>query len=144
MTLDELKKEIPTIKQKLESGEYRVVSIDGPQGPTGKTTAANLLRSEGIPVYEEWQLFNIWVGWNTKQKSSVMSWNDFVENSARICDVVRNGYYGYQAVLVGGTYRADDVVDFLGGKGVDAFCESKVLRITLSTYSDRTTAKSLP
>ena len=51
MTFEELKKELPTIKQKLESGECKVVSIDGPQGPTGKTTAASFLREQGIPVF---------------------------------------------------------------------------------------------
>lgn len=43
MTFEELKKELPTIKRKIESGEYSVVIIDGPQGPTGKATAANVL-----------------------------------------------------------------------------------------------------
>lgn len=143
MTLDELKKEIPTIKQKLESGEYRVVSIDGPQGPTGKTTAANLLRSEGIPVYEEWQLFDIWVGWNSKPYTSIKMWHQVVHEMDKIVDMIRKGYHGYQSVVVTGTHGIEYVLDALQSRGIEAFRESEVLRITLSTYLDRTTAESL-
>lgn len=144
MTVAELKKEILAIKQKLESGEYRVVSIDGPQGPTGKTTAANLLRAEGIPVHEEWQLFNIWIGWNSKPKTSIMMWHEFVKNAGKICKMIRKGYHGYQAVIVGGTHRVDDVINFFRCEKIDVYRESEVLRFTLSTYADRTMEGNLP
>ena len=134
MTVEELKKKIPEIKQKLENGEYRVVSIDGPQGPTGKTTAAKLLRTEGLPVYEEWQLFNIWIGWNSKPKTSIMMWHEFVRNAGRICDMIRKGHHGYQAVIVGGTHRVDDVINFFGSERIDAFRENEVLRLEFSDY----------
>ncbi len=94
MTFEELKKELPTIKQKIESGEYSVVIIDGPQGPTGKTTAANFLRDNGVPVFEEWQMLDIQIGWNPKPKTSIITWPQFVHDVGRFCDMERiRGHY---------------------------------------------------
>lgn len=138
MTFEELEKELPTIKQKIESGEYSVVSIDGPQGPTGKTTAANFLREQGIPVFEEWQMFNLQIGWNPKKKTSIMTWYDFVRNADKICKMIKKGWYGYQAVIVGGTNRVDDVLDILWQEQIYAFKETEVLRFTLDSYVDYT------
>ena len=141
MTFEMLEKELPAIKQKIESGEYRVVSIDGPQGPTGKTTAANFLREQGIPIYEEWQLFNIWIGWNAKPKTSIMMWNQFIHNACRFCDMIHKGHHGYQAVIVGGTHRVDDVINFFESEGIDAFREDEVLRLEFSDYIDQNKIK---
>ena len=38
---------------------YKVIIVDGPQGPTGKTTAAKILRDQGLPVYEDWEVLHI-------------------------------------------------------------------------------------
>lgn len=134
MTFEELKKELPAIKQKIESGEYSVVSIDGPQGPTGKTTAANFLREQGIPVFEEWQLFNLQIGWNPKPKTSIMMWHQFVHDAGKICDMIRKGHHGYQAVIVSGTHRVDDVLEILWSNRIDAYRESDILRLEFSDY----------
>lgn len=142
MTIEELKKELPAIKQKLESGEYKVVSIDGPQGPTGKTTAANFLREQGIPVFEEWQLFNIQIGWAPKPKTSIMMWPQFVHDAGKICDMIHKCHHGYQAVIVRGTHRVDDALDILWSNRIPAFKESEILRLTLSTYLDYTSQEN--
>ena len=134
MTVEELKKELPAIKQKLESGEYKVVSIDGPQGPTGKTTAANFLREQEIPVFEEWQMFDVRIGWNPKPKSSIMMWHEFVHDIGKICDMIRKGYHDYQAVIVSGTHRVDDALELLRSQNIDAYRESDVLRLEFSNY----------
>lgn len=142
MTVEEIKKELPAIKQKIESGEYKVVSIDGPQGPTGKTTAANFLRSEGVPVFEEWQMFNIQIGWAPKAKTSIMMWPQFVHDAGEICDMIHKCHHGYQAIIVGGTHRVDEALDILRSNRVPAFKESEVLRFTLSTYVDYTSREN--
>lgn len=134
MTVEELKKEIPTIKQKLESGEYRVVSIDGPQGPTGKTTAANLLRSEGIPVYEEWQLFDVRVGWNPKPKTAIKIWYEIIHDADKILNMIRKGHHGYRAVVVTGSYGVDDVRNALLSRGITVFRDSEILRLEFTDY----------
>lgn len=59
MDLQQLEKAIPTIKRQLEGGEKGIVVIDGPEGPTGKTTASRMLAAAGIPVYEEYQVLRI-------------------------------------------------------------------------------------
>lgn len=137
MTVAELKKELPTIKQKIESGEYSVVIIDGPQGPTGKTTAANFLRSNGIPVFEEWQMYYVRIGWIPKPRTSIMMWHEFVRNAGKIIDMIHKGHHGYQAVIVDGTHRVDDAIEILWCNRVEAYKESKVLRLTFSDYISR-------
>lgn len=134
MTFEELKKELPTIKRKIESGEYSVVIIDGPQGPTGKTTAANFLRDNGIPVFEEWQMFYIRIGWAPKPKTSIMMWHEFVRDAGKIVDMIHKGHHGYQAVIVDGTHRVDDVREILWCNRIEAYKESEVLRLTFSDY----------
>ena len=59
MTLQDVKKKIPAIQRQLNGGQKKIVVIDGPSGPTGKTTAARLLADTGIPVYEEYQVIRI-------------------------------------------------------------------------------------
>ena len=54
MTFAQFKKTIPHIKKKMQGWPYKAIIIDGPQGPTGKTTAAKLLREQGLTVYEDW------------------------------------------------------------------------------------------
>ena len=44
MTFAQFKKTIPRIKKKMQGWPYKAIIIDGPQGPTGNTTAAKLLR----------------------------------------------------------------------------------------------------
>lgn len=134
MTFEELKKELPTIKQKIESGEYRAVIIDGPQGPTGKTTAANFLRENGIPVFEEWQMFYIRIGWAPKPKTSIMMWHEFVRNAGKICEMIHKGHHGYRAVIVNGTCQVDDTIAALQCNRVEAYRESEALRLTFSDY----------
>lgn len=134
MTFEELKKELPTIKQKIESGEYKVVSIDGPQGPTGKTTAANFLRSRDIPVFEEWQMLNIQIGWNPKHKTSIITWPQFIHDVGKLCDIVRKGWNGYEAVIVSGTHRVKDALKILEEQGISAYEECEVLRLEFSDY----------
>lgn len=34
----------------------QIIIIAGPQGPTGKTTLANYLKSQGYKAYEEWEV----------------------------------------------------------------------------------------
>ncbi len=138
MTLEELKKELPAIKQKIESGEYSVVIIDGPQGPTGKTTAANFLRDNGIPAFEEWQMYYIRIGWMPKPKTSIMMGYQFVENADKICEMIKRGWYGYQGVIVDGTCQLDDAIEILRNKQVTAYKESEVLRFILDVYVNRT------
>lgn len=48
MTFAQFKKTIPHIKKKMQGWPYKAIIIDGPQGPTGKTTAAKLLREQGL------------------------------------------------------------------------------------------------
>jgi len=134
MTYEELKKELPVIKQKLESGEYSVVSIDGPQGPTGKTTAANFLREQGVPVFEEWQMLNVQIGWNPKHKTSIMTWPQFVHDVGRLCDMIRKGRNGYQAIIVSGTHRVKDALEILQEQDVIAYEECEVLRLEFADY----------
>lgn len=143
MTLEELKKELPTIKQKIESGEYSVVIIDGPQGPTGKTTAANFLRSNGIPVFEEWQMYYVRIGWMPKPRTSIMMGYQFAESAGKICEMIKKGWYGYQGVIVGGTCQLDDAIEILRNSQVTAYKESEVLRFILDTYADRTSQENL-
>ena len=133
MTFEELKKELPAIKQKIESGEYSVVIIDGPQGPTGKTTAANFLRDNGVPVFEEWQMYYIRIGWMPKPKTSIMMWHEFVSCAEKICRMIRKGHYGYQGAIVGGTCRVSDAVELLRANRINAYEESNVLRFTLDS-----------
>ena len=59
LTLQDVKKKIPAIQRLLNGGQKKIVVIDGPSGPTGKTTAARLLADAGIPVYEEYQVIRI-------------------------------------------------------------------------------------
>lgn len=59
MTLQDVKKKIPSIQRQLNGGQKKIVVIDGPSGPTGKTTAARILDDAGIPVYEEYQVIRI-------------------------------------------------------------------------------------
>lgn len=59
MTLQDVKKKIPSIQRQLNGGQKKIVVIDGPSGPTGKTTAARILADAGIPVYEEYQVIRI-------------------------------------------------------------------------------------
>lgn len=35
------------------------IIISGKQGPTGKTTLANILKENGITAYEKWECFEI-------------------------------------------------------------------------------------
>ena len=42
MTFAQFKKAIPGIKRKMQGWPYKVIIVDGPQGPTGKTTAAKI------------------------------------------------------------------------------------------------------
>lgn len=136
MTFEELKKELPAIKQKIESGEYSVVIIDGPQGPTGKTTAANFLRDNGVPVFEEWQMYYIRIGWMPIPKTSIMMWHEFVSYAEKICRMIRKGHYGYQGTIVGGTCRVSDAVELLRANEINAYEESNVLRFTLGSCAD--------
>lgn len=138
MTFEELKKELPTIKQKIESGEYSVVIIDGPHGPTGKTTAANFLRNNDIPVFEEWQMYYIRIGWMHKPGTSIMMWYELVENADKICEMIKNGWYGYQGVIVDGTCQLDDGIEILRSNQIVAYKESEVLRFTLDVYVNHT------
>ena len=62
MTLRQLEKSIPAIRRQLNSGEKKIVIIDGQAGPTGKTTAMHALQDAGIPAYEEYQVLHITVG----------------------------------------------------------------------------------
>ena len=134
MTFEELKKELPAIKQKIESGEYSVVIIDGPQGPTGKTTAANFLRDNGVPVFEEWQMLNIQIGWNPKPKTSIITWPQFVHDVGRFYDMVRKGWNGYEAIIVSGTHRVKDALKILEEHGISAYEECEVLRLEFVDY----------
>ena len=134
MTFEELKKELPAIKQKIDSGEYSVVVIDGPQGPTGKTTAANFLRDNGIPVFEEYQMFYIRIGWMPKPKTSIMMWHEFVRDAGKICKMIKKGWYGYQGVIVDGTRKVDDVLEILWCNRIKAYKESEVMRLEFSDY----------
>lgn len=59
MTLKDVKMKIPAIQQQLNGGQKKIVVIDGPSGPTSKTTAARLLADAGVPVYEEYQVLRI-------------------------------------------------------------------------------------
>lgn len=59
MTLQEFQKKIPTIKRQLNGGEKKIVIVDGPQGPTGKTTAVKALRNAGIEAYEEYEVVRV-------------------------------------------------------------------------------------
>lgn len=59
MTFEQLKKAIPRIKRKMQGWPYKVIVVDGPQGPTGKTTAAKLLREQGLTVYEDWEVLHV-------------------------------------------------------------------------------------
>lgn len=59
MTLRQLEKSIPAIRRQLNSGEKKIVIIDG---PAGKTTAMHALQDAGIPAYEEYQALYITVG----------------------------------------------------------------------------------
>lgn len=59
MTFAEFKKAIPSIKRKMQGWPYKAIIIDGPQGPTGKTTAAKLLREQGLTVYEDWEVLHV-------------------------------------------------------------------------------------
>lgn len=59
LTLQDVKKKIPAIQRQLNGGQKKIVVIDGPSGPTGKTTAARILADAGIPVYEEYQVIRI-------------------------------------------------------------------------------------
>lgn len=59
MTFAQFKKAIPGIKRKMQGWPYKVIIVDGPQGPTGKTTAAKILRDQGLPVYEDWEVLHI-------------------------------------------------------------------------------------
>lgn len=59
LTLQDVKKKIPAIQRQLNGGQKKIVVIDGPSGPTGKTTAARLLADAGVPVYEEYQVLRI-------------------------------------------------------------------------------------
>lgn len=58
-SLQDVKKKIPAIQRQLNGGQKKIVVIDGPSGPTGKTTAARILADAGIPVYEEYQVIRI-------------------------------------------------------------------------------------
>ena len=134
MTFEELKKELPAIKQKIESGEYSVVIIDGPQGPTGKTTAANFLRDNGVPVFEKWQMLNIQIGWNPKPKTSIITWPQFVYDVGRFCDMVRKGWNGYEAIIMSGTHRVKDALKILKEQDISAYEECEVLRLEFVGY----------
>ncbi len=59
MTFAQFKKTIPHIKKKMQGWPYKAIIIDGPQGPTGKTTAAKLLREQGLTVYEDWEVLHV-------------------------------------------------------------------------------------
>ena len=59
MTFEQFKKTIPHIKKKMQGWPYKAIIIDGPQGPTGKTTAAKLLREQGLTVYEDWEVLHV-------------------------------------------------------------------------------------
>lgn len=59
MTLQEFQKKIPTIKDQLNGGAKKIVIVDGPQGPTGKTTAVKALRNAGIEAYEEYEVIRV-------------------------------------------------------------------------------------
>lgn len=59
MTFAEFKKAIPSIKRKMQGWPYKAIIIDGPQRPTGKTTAAKLLREQGLTVYEDWEILHV-------------------------------------------------------------------------------------
>ncbi len=59
MTFAQFKKIIPHIKKKMQGWPYKAIIIDGPQGPTGKTTAAKLLREQGLTVYEDWEVLHV-------------------------------------------------------------------------------------
>lgn len=59
LNLQEVKGKIPAIQRQLNGGQKKIVVIDGPSGPTGKTTAARILADAGIPVYEEYQVIRI-------------------------------------------------------------------------------------
>lgn len=59
MTFAQFKKTIPRIKKKMQGWPYKAIIIDGPQGPTGKTTAAKLLREQGLTVYEDWEVLHV-------------------------------------------------------------------------------------
>ena len=59
MTFAQFKKAIPGIKRKKQGWTYKENIVDGPQGPTGKTTAAKIQRDQGLPVYEDWEVLHI-------------------------------------------------------------------------------------
>ena len=59
MTFAQFKKAIPNIKRKMQGWPYKAIIVDGPQGPTGKTTAAKLLREQGLTVYENWEVLHV-------------------------------------------------------------------------------------
>ena len=59
MTLQEFQKKIPAIKSQLDGGAKKVVIVDGPQGPTGKTTAVKALRNTGIQAFEEYEVIRV-------------------------------------------------------------------------------------
>ena len=45
------------INEAIELG--KPVLVKGPQGPTGKTTLVNLLRSQGVIAFEEWECLTL-------------------------------------------------------------------------------------
>ncbi|MDF2650155.1 MAG: hypothetical protein K0Q73_5960 [Paenibacillus sp.] len=48
------------IEDLLEAKEQnKAIIVGGPQGPTGKTTLVNYLRSQGFTAFETWETHNI-------------------------------------------------------------------------------------
>lgn len=79
MTLQDVKKKISSIQRQLNGGQKKIVVIDGPSGPTGKTTAARLLADAGIQVYEDYQVMHITVDGEPERDLSEISTDALVK-----------------------------------------------------------------
>lgn len=107
MTLQDVKKKIPAIQRQLNGGQKKIVVIDGPSGPTGKTTAARLLTDAGIPVYEGYQVLRITVDGEPERELSAISTDDLVKEllsrgCLRVSTIARTPYQlGHKLVQTG-------------------------------------------
>lgn len=114
MTLQDVKKKIPAIQRLLNGGQKKIVVIDGPSGPTGKTTAARLLADAGIPVYEEYQVIRI-----TMDEPVQLDLRD-ADTEALVQELCRRG-----ALRVNTLDRAPyQILDEVSGKEFAALCRT--------------------
>jgi polynucleotide 5'-kinase involved in rRNA processing len=55
----EVKEYLKSLGVKIPSHKATVIIIDGPQGPTGKTTLKTVLTNLGYTVFEKWETVTI-------------------------------------------------------------------------------------